>query len=97
MASALRAQPAAFDPDRPWQPPRYAFTYDTDISSRAGAENLLGAYYFITGWEDRLLPPRWNEENRFLTKAGGTKAHLGHGHRHGHRRRGGERHSRGEA
>ncbi len=71
IASALRAQPAAFDRDQPWRPPRYMFTYDTDIGSRAGADNLLGAYNLITGWEDRLLPPRWNEENRFLTKVGG--------------------------
>jgi hypothetical protein len=70
-ASAPRAQPAAIDADPPWRPSRYLFTYDTDISSRAGADNLLGAYYFITGWEDRFLPPRWNEENRFLSKLGG--------------------------
>jgi hypothetical protein len=71
LASGPRAQPAAIDTDQPWRPPRYMFTYDTDISSRAGAENLLGAYYLITGWEDRFLPPRWNEENRFLSKLGG--------------------------
>ena len=73
IVSALRAQPAAIDKDQPWRPPRYMFTYDTDISSRAGADNILGAYYIITGWENRFLPPRWTEENRFLAKLGGNR------------------------
>lgn len=77
MASALRAQPAGVDRDQPWRPPRYMFTYDKDISSRAGADNLLGAYNLITGWEDRFLPPRWTEENRFLSKLGGIAYRLG--------------------
>jgi hypothetical protein len=73
LASLPQAQPAAtgIDVNQLWQPPRYMLTYDPDLSSRAGADNLLGAYYLITGVEDRFLPPKWNEENRFLTKLGG--------------------------